>query len=474
MASMNQVERAGRVPAAQQPLFGSPVQIVGAALLSALVVGVVLAHSAQLGIALLIAVLFLPIALLNLPVAIALSVPLVFLEQWPGATRVPAGVAILLALAWFGTVGGRRTLFAEILRRHRGMYLALLALMTWITLSLLWSQDPGVGADALYVWYWAAAIVLVVPTVLSTRRHVVIVCAGFIIGALITVAISIPQLSSGSPSDYATRLGGSVINPNYFAAALLSTAALAAGLIAISRRRLHRRLLMVAFAVAAVATVATGSRGGLIAGVFMVVAAFAMMRGQRLRLGGIIAVGLILGAVWISSSDSTLSRLRDFNASGTGRTDIWTVAARMWEDHPILGVGYMNFPEQSRNYILQPGEISSQFIIDQPKETHNAYLGLLAENGIIGLALFAIVVIALMRATWQAVRRFEEADDPAYASLGRAILIAQIGALAALLFTHNTYNHTLWILLALGPVLITVAERTMPNPEPVSELAERS
>src|SRR4051794_41556229 len=116
MASMNQVERAGRVPAAQQPLFGSPVQIVGAALLCALVVGVVLAHSAQLGIALLIAVLFLPLALLNLPVAIALSVPLVFLEQWPGASRVPAAVAILLALPLFWTVWGRTTLFAGSLR----------------------------------------------------------------------------------------------------------------------------------------------------------------------------------------------------------------------------------------------------------------------------------------------------------------------------------------------------------------------
>jgi O-antigen ligase len=460
MASMNQVARVGQGPSGSRPVFESPVQIVGAALLSAAIVGFLLAHSVQFGVAVLVALLFLPIALLNLPVAIGLSVPLIYLEQVPGVSRIPSGVALLLVMAWFGTLSGRGTLFSEVFKRHRGMYLLLLMLMTWITLSLLWARDPSAGAGALYAWYWAAGIVLVVPTVLSTRRHVVIVCVGFIVGALIAAMISLPQISSGSSTDYATRLGGDLINPNYFAAALLSAAALAAGLMAVVRRPVHKKLLLAACALAIVAIFATGSRGGLIAGVVMIAAAFALMRRQRLRVGVIVVVGLVLATVWVSSSDSTLSRLRDFNTSGTGRVDIWTVALRMWEDHPIAGVGFMNFPTVSRDYILQPGQLSSEFIINDPKETHNAYLGLLAENGVIGLALFLALTIALIRATWQAARRLDEAGDSSYATLARAIGIAQIGALAALMFTHNTYNNALWILLALGPVLLTIADRT--------------
>ena len=461
MASMNQVARVGRGPAGSRPLFESPVQIVGAALLSAAVVGFLLAHSVQYGVAVLVALLFLPIALLNLPLAIGLSVPLIYLEQVPGVARIPSGVALLIFMAWFGTLAGRGTLFSEVFKRHRGMYLLLLMLMAWITLSLMWARDPGVGAGALYAWYWAAAIVLVIPTVLSGRRQVVIVCIGLIVGALIAAMVSLPQISStGSSSDYATRLGGDLINPNYFAAALLSAAALAAGLIAVARRPVQKKLLIAAFALATIAIFATGSRGGLIAGVVMIAAAFALMRRQRLRVGVIVVIGLVLGTVWISSSDSTLSRLRDFNTSGTGRVDLWTVALRMWEDHPITGVGFMNYPTVSRDYIMQPGQLSAEFIINEPKETHNAYLGLLAENGIIGLALFLAVVIALMRATWQAAQQLEDAGDRSYATLARAVGIAQIGALAALMFTHNTYNNTLWILLALGPVLLTIAERT--------------
>ena len=62
----------------------SPAQIVGAALGSAAVVGFLLAHSVQYGVAVLVALLFLPIALLNLPLAIGLFVPLIYLEQVPG------------------------------------------------------------------------------------------------------------------------------------------------------------------------------------------------------------------------------------------------------------------------------------------------------------------------------------------------------------------------------------------------------
>src|SRR6266480_1762167 len=187
MTSASEIASAEAPPPISRPVFQSPVHIVVAGLLSAVLVGVLLAHSVQLGIAFLAAVLYLPLALLNLPIAIALWVPLAYLEAWPAASRIPAGVAILLGLAWLGTIASGRSLASEVFRRHRGTYLLLLALVSWITLSLFWAQDPAAGANGLYVWYWAAAIAIVVPTALSTRRHLTIVCIGFTAAALISV-----------------------------------------------------------------------------------------------------------------------------------------------------------------------------------------------------------------------------------------------------------------------------------------------
>jgi hypothetical protein len=64
-----------------------------------------------------------------------------------------------------------------------------------------------------------------------------------------------------------------------------------------------------------------------------------------------------------------------------------------------------------------------------------------------------------MRATWMASRSFERLRDPALASLARATLIAQIGALSAATFISDYYDKRVWILLALGPALLAVAWR---------------
>jgi O-antigen ligase len=49
---------------------------------------------------------------------------------------------------------------------------------------------------------------------------------------------------------------------------------------AVVRRPVHKKLLLAAVALAIVAIFATGSRGGLLAGLVMIAAAFALMRRQ--------------------------------------------------------------------------------------------------------------------------------------------------------------------------------------------------
>lgn len=446
---------------ASREVFRSPLLIIVAALLAAALVGAMLARDVQLGFALLAAVVFLPIALLNLPVAIAFWVPLAHLEAWPAVRYVPAGVALLIGLAWLGHVAVNRGLVAGVLARHRGAFVLLGIFLGWITVSLAWAEDPATAANQLYIWCWAAAIPLVVSTTLSTRRELVIMCSAFVVAALISIAIALPQLSTGSVgSDLEFRLGGSLQNPNYLAAALLSSAALTAGLTALVGRGLRRNLLIVALGVIAVAMLLTGSRGGLIATAVALLASFFLIGEHRLRLGAVVAICLGVGTIFVAtSSGGSLERVREFDPTGTGRVDLWDVAVEMWEDNPIIGVGYANFPTESPQYLLRPGERSASFIIDEPKETHNAYLGLLAENGIVGLVLFVSVVVSFMRATWVGVKRLELIGDRRYAVLGRAVLIAQIGQLAALVFSHNPFNHPFWLLLALGPVLVTIADR---------------
>jgi O-antigen ligase len=451
----------------RRPVFDSPGPIILSAVAAALLVGGLLTQEIQFGVAVLAGCLLLPVALLNLPLAIALWVPLVYFEAWAPARFVPWGVGILLGLAWLGTLGGRATLAATVARRHRTIFTLVALFLCWIAVSLLWATDPGVGAKDLWVWGMAAAILAVIATTISTARQLRVVLGAFVVAGLLSVAIALPGLSSSvAPGEEATRLGASFQNPNYLAAGLLTSAILGAGLAAVTRRASWRLALCGAVVLIGAAILTTGSRGGIVAALVAGLAALIVMRGSRLRLGMIIAGLAVGGMLWVTAaSDSSVERLREFDTGGSGRIDLWSVAWRMSTDHPVIGVGFGNYPVEAPDYISRPGQLERvEFIVETPKEVHNAYLGLVAETGVIGLALFLIIIAGLVRITLDAARRFEQRGDHDLTTIARTIAIAQIAGLAALFFAENPANHQLWILLGLGPVLVTIAERSPMSP----------
>ncbi len=67
------------------------------------------------------------------------------------------------------------------------------------------------------------------------------------------------------------------------------------------------------------------------------------------------------------------------------RTDIWTTTVRVIVDHPFVGVGIGNYPAAARSLGVS-GALSAP---------HNLYFYLLSEFGIIGLALFLLLVAAV-------------------------------------------------------------------------------
>ena len=152
---------------------------------------------------------------------------------------------------------------------------------------------------------------------------------------------------------------------------------------------------------------------------------------------------------------------------GSGRTDIWKVGWRMVEDKPMIGVGSGNFNVSSIHYLLvQPGAIErDEFIIDTPKVAHNSYLQVLAELGIVGLALFLSIIGFAIRCALKAARWFGRAGDTRWRSFARGMVVALVGILAADFFITEQYGKQLWLLLGLGPALLGVARRTYPAGE---------
>ena len=439
-----------------------------AALLTATAAGSLIAASIPLGVAFVAAICVGLLVAVNLPVALAVWVGVLFVRHLPAASVGPTLVALLVAFGWLATLRARRSALAALVERH-GRLLALLGgMVLWATLSLLWSKDPENAGAELWQWYVVALVFLVVATTVSTPAQTRLILWGFVLGAVASVVVGIAGGGLESSSDAIERatategrLQGGSADPNVLAAGLIPAVALAGGLMAGDRRVLVRGGLLVLLALLTIGFAATQSRGGLVAAAAASVATLVVFRGKA-RLYAVAVTALILGAgtLWFAAYPGAWERLTSFDDGGNGRSDLWHVASRMAEDHPLAGVGLGDFTVRSAEYVREPGSLEFvRLIAERPHAVHNTYLQLQTELGILGLGLFLAVVAACMAAAWRAASLLDAAGDSAMAVIARTVLLAQFAMLVAGLFISSSTDERLWVLLALGPALLAVAAK---------------
>jgi O-antigen ligase len=71
---------------------------------------------------------------------------------------------------------------------------------------------------------------------------------------------------------------------------------------------------------------------------------------------------------------------RGMGSGASGRSDLWAAAYNLWATHPLFGVGFKGH---------------TQFMPDNML-AHNAFLGLLADNGLVGLVGYLMIIVTSM------------------------------------------------------------------------------
>ncbi len=380
-------------------------------------------------------------------------------------------LGLLLALSWLGHIAVRGGAAKDFVTDHPTFAFILLTFITWIALTAVWAEDPGASVQDLYRYALNALLFFIVYTAVRTRDEAVWLVAAFLLGAIISAAYGIASPSSGDPAAEG-RLGGAGVNPNELAAVLVAALALATAFAAGWRRSPLVRVLafvVIAFCVAGI--VLSFSRGGFIALAVALVAALVLggrWRAPMLGLAGVVIV-LSLGYFALFADPTQRERITAVDG-GAGRVDIWAVGWRMVEENPIGGIGAGNFVVSSRRFLLAPGVVrADQYIIDEPQVAHNMYLQVWAEAGIVGLALFLAILGFGVVSCLRAARGFREKGDERLELLSRSVAVALVALLAADFFGSFQFSKQLWLLLALGPVLLRLAEK---GDEPAGEAEE--
>jgi O-antigen ligase len=167
-----------------------------------------------------------------------------------------------------------------------------------------------------------------------------------------------------------------------------------------------------------------------------------------------------------------MSAFTEGNEEGTGgqRWQLWTIAIRVWQDHPILGAGLHNVGVYAST-IFQPGELEGMFanpgaLYDYV--LHNLYMTVLAENGIVGCVVVAWIFFDYFKRNAQL--RSPEAERQ-WREFGgrmklRPISLGLEASMVAFMFDALVYSmmgiHWLYTMLAINLLLHRVAVQGKP------------
>jgi O-antigen ligase len=407
----------------------------------------------------------LALLLTNLTAGLMVFTVVAFLESLPsvsGAPSIAKIVGLFLVLGWAGAVGFSRSdgSSLDFAARFPALVWVLALFLTWVLVSLLWAEDVGVARQTFFRYALNLVLFPIVFAAIREPRHVSWLYTVFIAGGLLGGFVGLQTVQSSDIPD--ERLSGAGLNPNELGA-LLAVAAVLATCLAVSRSSSAgaRLIALAAALLSTLLVIMTESRGamlGLTAAVL--VTPFAAGRGRRAAAVGVALAAALSVAVWVTTAApaQTRERLTQPTSSGSGRVDLWTVGLRMVKDEPITGVGAGNFPVSSVHYLLQPGAIArDEFIVDHPKVTHNIYLQVLAELGVIGLALFLALIGTCLACVLRAARTFRRQGAATMELLSRGLFIALVALLVADFFSSALYSKQLYLLLAMGPALLAMA-----------------
>lgn len=218
-------------------------------------------------------------------------------------------------------------------------------------------------------------------------------------------------------------------------------------------RRLVRPLLRFgAVTVLFLGLLATGSRGALVgffAGLIPAIP-WAALRRTRLRgalalAGGALVLGLALW--WYLAQDPYVVKRWTLTAQGEGpnveeRYALWQGALQAFSEHPILGLGYAQYPNYAEHQVGLRATVA-----------HQTYLATAAELGVFGFLALVWLLVSVIWDSWRV-------KDRRFVGVAHACCGFVVAACTQGLFNNVQQERSLWLTFAVIAALLVHINRT--------------
>ncbi len=237
--------------------------------------------------------------------------------------------------------------------------------------------------------------------------------------------------------------GGVTDDPNYFTVTAVLWVPLAFYLARGSGPRWQKWFCMGCCVTTLLAITLAASRGGflgLLAGLLFTVG----RTEHRVRNFGLISL-LVVPLIFVAPS-SPLKRLTEPTKSDDEAADnrlvVWKGGLRMFQAHPLVGVGLDKF-------LFLVG----QYEEDEPKLVwslaHNTYLQIAAELGLVGFFPFLAIIFSTYRTLGLVLKRSLDSGPPLLAQAAVAMQAGLVAWMVSIFFISGL-QRTFWLLVALA------------------------
>lgn len=331
--------------------------------------------------------------------------------------RITAISTILLVIVGC-FVSGRQSLKHFFISEYTGV-LVLYSLLLFLTTII----HQGLELDMLEVIAMLTVTVFLCGIMISPHEDAVIRYA-LELAVTIYAILAIRSCVENANTRYyhgAIPLFGTYFDPNYIGIPFVAGTVLQLDNI-LTRRRFW--ISGISYIILAVALVYTASRGNMVSWLLSnAMVMYYYLRNNKIQFGrkafwGIVAVFLVAGLVGFLSEEfeEQWIRMTTFGeGSDNGRLDLWGRAFSLWLTHPFFGAGYNSMYFYSHLV------------------SHNTYIQILAETGLVGFVLMAIFACRLISRTYR--------ED-------RTRFCMLIGMFAQIAFLDTLGNRCVWAILA--------------------------